>query len=105
MRVKYVEEEYPRYFEFGKHPDGRVDIASSKNSTIATVSEKHAKQLIEDRDAVVQKLCDTTLAYYKLLHVARAADAMIEKDAIYLGEASDLVEKLVEALKEVKHLL
>ena len=43
--------------------------------------------------------------YQALLRVARAADAMIEKDAIYLGEASDLVEKLVEALKEVEHLL
>ena len=43
--------------------------------------------------------------YQALLRVARAADAMIEKDAIYLGEASDLVEKLVEALKEVGHLL
>jgi len=43
--------------------------------------------------------------YQALLRVARAADAMIEKDAIYLGEASDLVEKLVEALKEVEDLL
>ena len=66
MRSKYIEEVYPRYFVFGEHPGGRVvDIASSKNSTVATVSLEHAKQLIENRDAVVQKLCDMAQSFNK----------------------------------------
>ena len=64
MREKWIEEEYPRYMVFGGHPDGPVDIASSKNSTVATVSLEHAQYLIEDRDAVVQKLIDTALAFH-----------------------------------------
>ena len=65
MREKYIEEVFPRYFEFGKHADGRVDIATCKNDTVATVSREHATNLIADRDALVQKLCDMALAFDK----------------------------------------
>ena len=40
-----------------------------------------------------------------LLRVARALEAIMERDVIYLGKASDLIEEAVEALREVEHLL
>ena len=54
---KYVEERYPRYFEFGAHPDGKVDVASTKKDTLATVSKEHLANLIKDRDEVIDMLC------------------------------------------------
>lgn len=36
MREKYVEERFPRYFVFGEHADGRVDVASADKDTLAT---------------------------------------------------------------------
>lgn len=65
MREKYIEELYPRYFEFGTYSDGRVEVASAHNDMVATVSKEHAANLIADRDAVVQKLCDTAIAFSK----------------------------------------
>jgi hypothetical protein len=62
MREKYIEERFPRYFEFGTHQDGRlVDIASSLNDTVATVAPKHAINLIKDRDAVLNMLVKLAL--------------------------------------------
>jgi hypothetical protein len=62
MREKYVEERFPRYFEFGTHQDGRlVDIASSLNDTVATVAPEHAINLIKDRDAVLDMLVKLAL--------------------------------------------
>lgn len=63
MKAKYVEEEFPRYFIFGEHADGSVDIATSSDDTVATVSRVHAEKLVAHRDAVVQKLCDMAMAF------------------------------------------
>ena len=65
MKSKYVEEVFPRYFVFGEHLDGRVDIATEFDPTVATVSREHAAILIAQRDAVVQKLCDMAKAFNK----------------------------------------
>lgn len=63
MRDKYIEQDFPRYFVFGQHSDGQVDIATEKDSAVATVSHEHATRLIADRAAIVQKLCDMARAF------------------------------------------
>lgn len=63
MREKYVEESFPRYFIFGEHRDGMVDIASTKNDTVATVTREHAINLINDREAVVDRLVKIALRF------------------------------------------
>lgn len=58
MRLeKYIEERWPRYFEFGGS-EGKVDVASVHHDTIATVTPEQAKLLIADRD----KLLDAFIA-------------------------------------------
>ena len=64
MRAKYIEELFPFYFIFGEHSDGRVDI-STINGTVCTVSKDDARNILKDRDEVVQKLIDTALAFDK----------------------------------------
>ena len=56
MREKYIEERFPRYFIFGEHKDGRVDVTSLHHDTIDTVSKEQAKVLIEDRDKLLDAL-------------------------------------------------
>ena len=56
MREKYVEERFSRYSVFGVHADGRVDLASSENSTLATVTPAQAADLIVQRDAAVDMI-------------------------------------------------
>lgn len=63
MRDKYVEHDFPRYFIFGEHADGRVDIATISQDAIATVSRDDADTLIAQRDEVVKKLCDMASAF------------------------------------------
>lgn len=65
MKAKYIEEQYPRYIVFGQHENGLVDVASTECDTIATVTKEHAEQLIADRDAVIQLLCDMADAWDK----------------------------------------
>jgi hypothetical protein len=57
MRDKYIEEQFPRYFIFGGS-DGLVDVASTLIDPIATLTAEQAKVLIEDRDKVIDKLCE-----------------------------------------------
>lgn len=63
MKDKYVEHYFPRYFVFGEHADGRVDIATAHDSTVATVSAKDAAKLIAHRDEIVEKLCNMARAF------------------------------------------
>lgn len=68
MKEKYVEEVYPRYFIFGTHSDGKVDVASSHNDTIVTVvtvSRQQARTLIEDRDKAIDRLVELADAFDK----------------------------------------
>ena len=62
MRVKYIEERFQPYFIFGEYPDGiRVDIASSSNSTIATLSREQAETIIGERWEVLNMLSKLAL--------------------------------------------
>jgi hypothetical protein len=61
MKEKYIEERFPPYFILGQHKDGRVDIATMHNSTIATVSKADALTLMRDRTQIVDIL--TALAF------------------------------------------
>ena len=63
MKDKYIEADYPIYFIFGEHENGMVDVASAKNDTVATVSRNQANTLIDDRNSLVQKLCDMARAF------------------------------------------
>jgi hypothetical protein len=63
MKDKYIEEEYPVYFVWGKRVDGRVDIATTSDDTVATVSQEHAEKLIHDRNDLVRRLCDMAQAF------------------------------------------
>ena len=56
MKEKFVEERYPRYFEFGQSNDGRVDVSSTLIDPVATVCQEQAQVLIEDRDKVINML-------------------------------------------------
>lgn len=62
MREKYVEERFGRYSVFGVHPDGRVDLASPDNSTLATVTREQAALLIAERNAAVDMIARLALA-------------------------------------------
>ena len=63
MNAKYIEGAFPRYFVFGQHADGRVDVVTEAGGTVATVSPEHATQLIAQRDVIVQRLCDMAHAF------------------------------------------
>lgn len=63
MRDKYVEHDFPRYFEFGQHADGRVDIATVRGDVVATVSRDDTDRLIRQRNELVQRLCDMARAF------------------------------------------
>lgn len=63
MLEKYVEERYPRYFEFGQHKDGKVDVTSTHLDDIVTVSKEQAEELIKDRDKAIDALAKTALRF------------------------------------------
>lgn len=63
MKDKYIEEKYPVYFVWGERVDGHVDIATTLDDTIATVSQEHAEKLIQDRNDLVRRLCDMAQAF------------------------------------------
>jgi topoisomerase IA-like protein len=68
MKEQYIDERFGIYFEFGEHGDGRVDIASSQNDTVATVTREHAKNLIEDRNSLRHMLVRLALKLDEIDH-------------------------------------
>lgn len=85
MRTKYFEERLGDiYFEFGVHPDGRVDIASGRDDIVATVTKEHANKLIADR----HQLLKVAVALAKRLH---QADPQAWDD-FYVRELDELLE-------------
>ena len=59
MKDAYVEREWPRYMAFGTHQNGMVDIIrTGADDLVATVNAADAERLINDRNALVQRLCD-----------------------------------------------
>lgn len=62
MREKYIEERFPRYYEFGKSKDGMVDVSSTLMDPVVTVTQEQASALIKDRDEIVNMLIEVTLA-------------------------------------------
>ena len=63
MRHKYITDAFPRYFVFGEHSDGMVDVADSSSSTIVTMSLDNANKVITDRDKLINKLCEMAEAF------------------------------------------
>ena len=61
MREKYVEERFQRYFEFGEHGDGRVDLATQNDSTVCTVTKDEAAKLMANRNDAINMLCKLAL--------------------------------------------
>lgn len=53
LKDKYIEERFSRYFKFGQSEEEKIDIASTHNDTVATVSKEHAANLIEDRNSLL----------------------------------------------------
>lgn len=67
MREKYIEERFPRYFEFGRNTQtGLVDVASADYNTIVSVTKEQAELLIADRDKIVDKLVEVCQAFDKI---------------------------------------
>jgi hypothetical protein len=67
MREKYVEERIGgRYFVFGGDPaNGRVDVASARHDTVATVLPEDAERMIADHNELVDLLCAMADAFDK----------------------------------------
>ena len=64
MREKYVEESFPRYMIFGEYPDGDyVDVASSGGDVVTHVKRSEAFKLIDDRNAIVDRLVKIAIAF------------------------------------------
>lgn len=56
MKEKYIEERFPRWFEFGEYPDGRVDLADTNGDVITGISKETAERLQRARNAYVDAL-------------------------------------------------
>ena len=65
MKEKYIEAKFSRYFRFGEYRGKGylVDIASNDNDCVATVTERHAKNLIKDRDDLIDFLIEMVQAF------------------------------------------
>lgn len=70
MREKYIEEKFPRYFVFGEHKDGRVDVASDHVETLCTVSVLDAERIINDRDKLMDAFVELVQAFDSANHEA-----------------------------------
>ena len=68
MREKYIEEKYPRYFIFGTHKDGLVDVADTNNDTLVTVTRRQALDIISERDKIVDRLVEVCQAMDEVDH-------------------------------------
>jgi len=62
MKAKYICEDYPMYFLHGERSDGRVTVASVEGD-IAVVTKEEGKRLVRERNRLVQRLCDTAIAW------------------------------------------
>jgi hypothetical protein len=75
MKEKYVEERFPRWFEFGVHPDGRVDLADRDGDVITGISAETAAKLLEARtqyvDAMIEIFFEDPEALYRLVEPGR----------------------------------
>lgn len=71
MKDKYIEERFPRWFEFGEHPDGCVDLADTHGDVITGISKETAQRLQRARNAYVDALIEAFQAdpdaLYKLV--------------------------------------
>lgn len=71
MKEKYIEERFPRWFEFGVHADGRVDLAGPSGDVIQGISKETAARLMRARNAYVDAMIEAFMAdpeaLYKLV--------------------------------------
>ncbi len=54
--MPYDLERLKRYFVFGKHPDGLVDVSDGDRDVVTHVTRSEAERLIADRDEVLDLL-------------------------------------------------
>lgn len=70
MREKYIEERFPRWFEFGRHVDGGIDLSDSYGDVITGICEETATRLVKAREAYVDALVEAFMAdpdaFYRL---------------------------------------
>lgn len=90
MKRKYIEEDFRKYFIFGEHEDGCVDVSDGNGDIAIHVFKKEVDRLISDRDKVVDALIYAINANgdqdYGVLQTIRREilgleDCMSEKDA------------------------
>jgi hypothetical protein len=63
MKDKYVEHRFPKYFVFGNHADGQVDIETVDDELVATVTASAAQRLVAERNGLVRALCKMAQAF------------------------------------------
>lgn len=78
---KAIERKFPAYFIFGVRADGRVDIASTHDDTVATMSRDDAEKVIKERDEVLAAL--STLAHALNDRVTSSGQAI---DGVFYNE-------------------
>lgn len=75
MREKYIEERFPRWFEFGESRDGLVDLADSDGDVIHSVNKETARLLLLARNAYVDAMVEIfkgdPAALYNLIEPGR----------------------------------
>lgn len=56
MREKSVERCFPRYFVFGRTPDGFADVSDGQRDVVTHIKLEEAEQLVEQRDRLIDAL-------------------------------------------------
>lgn len=64
MKESYIEEKFPAYFIFGRsRGDGKVDVCTVNGTVIENVTLVEAETLIENHNAVLERLVSTALCF------------------------------------------
>lgn len=56
MREKYIEEHIRRWFIFGRHPSGHVDVSDGEGDVFQDVPEQFAQEAIAHRSIFVDRM-------------------------------------------------
>ncbi len=65
MKDKYVEQNYPTWMEFGKHPDGCIDIATVNSDVGCHIARDEAERLMREHNRCIDALCKLADAFDK----------------------------------------
>lgn len=66
MRLKYIEEKFGFFFEFGKYENGDVGISSEDNPDICRCTPEQAKWLCNNHAAMNDMIFELFNALYKI---------------------------------------